>query len=127
MLGTVDITSDTSVEPEKKKSEAEQNLTEVKKTAKKPIVPQEKENLDVGYSIQLGSFNNAANVNALVKKLRQYGFTAYTIPKRPIDKHLTKVFVGPNISKSKLQNMQKEIEKLTKLKGKIVSFDPVEQ
>ncbi|QQX78745.1 SPOR domain-containing protein [Shewanella sp. KX20019] len=79
------------------------------------------------WTIQLGSFNNAANVKALVKRLRNKGFTAYTLPTKPIDGQLTKVFVGPNIAKDKLVAMQSDIEKLTKLKGRIVAYNPVEK
>jgi DedD protein len=79
------------------------------------------------WTIQLGSFNNAANVQALVKRLRSKGLTAYTLPTKPIDGQLTKVFVGPNISKDKLVAMQADIEKLTKLKGRIVAYNPVEK
>lgn len=78
------------------------------------------------YTLQLGSFKNAANVNALVKRLRSKGFRAYTLPKTPKDGELTKVFVGPDVSMSKLQKLQKEIDKLTGLKSAVVSFNPVE-
>lgn len=79
------------------------------------------------WTIQLGSFNNAANVKALVKRLRSKSFSAYTLPTKPVDGQLTKVFVGPNIAKDKLVAMQSDIEKLTKLKGRIVAYNPVEK
>ena len=79
------------------------------------------------WTIQLGSFKNAANVEALVKSLRAKGFSAYTLPTKPVDGKLTKVFVGPNISKDKLVAMQPDIEKQTKLKGRIVAYNPVEK
>lgn len=78
------------------------------------------------YTLQLGSFKNAANVNALVKRLRAKGFRAYTLPQKPVDGELTKVFVGPDISKAKLQRLQKELDKLTELKSAVVSYNPVE-
>ncbi|MCL1094799.1 SPOR domain-containing protein [Shewanella kaireitica] len=89
---------------------------------KKPAVANSK-----AWTIQLGSFKNAANVQALVKRLRAKGFSAYTLPTRPVDGQLTKVFVGPNISKDKLTAMQSDIEKLEKLKGRIVAYNPVEK
>ncbi|MGS0826597.1 SPOR domain-containing protein [Shewanella sp. 0m-8] len=79
------------------------------------------------WTIQLGSFNNAANVKGLVNRLRDKGFTAYTLPTKPIDGQLTKVFVGPNVSKDKLNHMQRDIEKLTQLKGRVVAYNPVEK
>lgn len=78
------------------------------------------------YTLQLGSFKNAANVNALVKRLRIKGFRAYTLPQTPVDGELTKVFVGPDVSMGKLQKLQKELDKLTGLKSAVVSYDPVE-
>ncbi|MEI6858216.1 MAG: SPOR domain-containing protein [Shewanella sp.] len=79
----------------------------------------------LAYTLQLGSFNNAANVKGLISKLRAGGFNAYTLPTIPVDGKLTKVFVGPEISKSKLQSLEPGIEKLTKLKGRIVSYRPM--
>lgn len=89
---------------------------------KKPVVANSK-----AWTIQLGSFKNAANVRALVKRLRAKGFSAYTLPTKPIDGQLTKVFVGPNISKDKLTAVQSDIENLEKLKGRIVAYNPVEK
>ncbi|NRD74404.1 SPOR domain-containing protein [Shewanella sp. VB17] len=79
----------------------------------------------LAYTLQLGSFKSATNVNGLVKQLRNKGFTAYTLPEHPIDGQLTKVFVGPDVSKSKLQALRSDIKKLTKLTGRIVNYDPM--
>ncbi|MCG9696395.1 SPOR domain-containing protein [Shewanella sp. Isolate11] len=78
------------------------------------------------YTLQLGSFKNAANVNGLVKRLRDNGFRAYTLPNKPVDGSLTKVFVGPDVSMSKLQKLQKKVDQLTGLKSAVVSYNPVE-
>lgn len=99
----------------------------VAKPASKDIVKVEEKSVvkaSSAYTLQLGSFNNAANVRGLVKQLRGKGFNAYTLPATPIDGKLTKVFVGPELSKSKLQSLQSGIEKLTKLKGRIVDYEP---
>ncbi len=84
------------------------------------------EPIKAGYTLQLGGFNNAKNVEELVKKLRQNGFTAYTLPAKPIDGSLTKVFVGPELSAEKLKTYQKKINKLNGLQGKIVQYNPLE-
>ncbi|MCZ4337074.1 SPOR domain-containing protein [Shewanella colwelliana] len=78
------------------------------------------------YTLQLGSFKNATNVKALVSQLRKKGFRAYTIPVKPVDGQLTKVFVGPDISKTKLLNLQKEVDKAAGVKSAIVAYNPVE-
>ena len=79
-----------------------------------------------GFTLQLGGFNNAANVKTLVAQLRKSGFKAYTIPATPKDGVLTKVFVGPDVSEAKLKKIQAEVETLTRLKGWIVPFNPLE-
>ncbi|WP_299491812.1 SPOR domain-containing protein [uncultured Shewanella sp.] len=78
------------------------------------------------WTLRLGSFNNAKNVIALVERLQKQGFNAYTLPSKPIDGKLTKVFVGPDVSKDKLLNLQSDIEKLTQLKGRIEPYNPIE-
>jgi DedD protein len=80
-----------------------------------------------GVTLQLGGFNSAANVVALVAQLRKAGFTTYTLPVRPVDGRLTKVFVGPEVSEDKLKSRQVQIEKLIGLKGKIVPYNPLEK
>ncbi|MCG9731244.1 cell division protein DedD [Shewanella sp. Isolate13] len=107
------------------KSEAKVASTPVNKPATETVKPTAK--LKAAWTIQLGSFNNAANVRGLVKRLRDKGFTAYTLPTKPVDGQLTKVFVGPNVSKDKLSRMQADIEKLTELKGRVVAYNPVEK
>ncbi|MGI1937619.1 SPOR domain-containing protein [Shewanella oncorhynchi] len=85
-----------------------------------------RDSLKSGFTLQLGSFNNATNVKALVAQLRKSGFKAYTIPENPKDGVLTKVFVGPDVSEAKLKKVQFEVENLTRLKGWIVPFNPLE-
>ncbi|ABM00354.1 cell division protein DedD [Shewanella amazonensis] len=80
-----------------------------------------------GWTLQLGAFSNAANVDALVKKLRSAGFKAYTLPTKPVDGSLTKVFVGPDVSQSKIERLKIEVEALTQLKGKVIAYNPLER
>ncbi len=87
MLGTVDIPVKPASEQQKPAPKDTQkrleNKPEVKPSdnplpdpaAKKPVSESE-----MAYTIQLGSFNNAANVKTLVSELRTHGFTAYTVP-----------------------------------------------
>ncbi|GIU09438.1 cell division protein DedD [Shewanella morhuae] len=85
-----------------------------------------RDNIKSGFTLQLGGFNNAANVKTLVAQLRKNGFKAYTIPATPKDGVLTKVFVGPDVSEAKLKKIQIEVETLTRLKGWIIPFNPLE-
>ncbi|MGL6124249.1 MAG: SPOR domain-containing protein, partial [Shewanella sp.] len=84
-----------------------------------------RDSLKSGFTLQLGGFNNATNVKALVAQLRKSGFKAYTLPENPKDGVLTKVFVGPDVSQDKLKKIQIEVENLTRLKGWIVPFNPL--
>ncbi|WP_028865562.1 SPOR domain-containing protein [Psychromonas aquimarina] len=77
------------------------------------------------WTIQLGAFQNAANINALLKKLNKAGFQAHTVPTDVIDGVLTRVFVGPDVSKQKLEKQLPQLKRLTKLQGKLVAFDAV--
>ncbi|NKF50263.1 cell division protein DedD [Shewanella sp. WXL01] len=80
--------------------------------------------VSAGYTLQLGGFNNAKNVSALIAQLRLSGYTAYTVPAKPVDGKLTRVFVGPETNKAKLEKARDPIRKLTGLEGKIVPFSP---
>lgn len=80
-----------------------------------------------GWTLQLGSFKNSTNVTALVEQLRHSGFDAYTIPSTPQAGKITKVFVGPDITKQRIEQLKPRVEKLTHLKGRIIPFDPLAQ
>ncbi len=77
------------------------------------------------WTIQLGAFQNAKNINALLKKLHKAGFQAHTVPAEVIDGKLTRVFVGPNVSKEKLEKQLPQLKRLTKLQGKLIVFNAV--
>ncbi|WP_413473258.1 cell division protein DedD [Shewanella baltica] len=100
--------------------------TEKPKTETPKASTANRDSLKSGFTLQLGSFNNATNVKALIAQLRKSGFKAYTIPENPKDGVLTKVFVGPDVSEAKLKKIQIEVENLTRLKGWIVPFNPLE-
>ncbi|MFC5707450.1 cell division protein DedD [Aeromonas eucrenophila] len=74
--------------------------------------------------LQLGAFKNADSVNALVSKLRAAGYSAQTSPRTPVQGQITRVFVGPDVSKAKLQGMQSKISQMTGLGGSVVAYNP---
>lgn len=110
-------TSKPAVKAEPKKVEKIVKQTTPTKTLKK--VP------DTAWTIQLGAFQNAANINSLLKKLHKAGFQAHTVPTDVIDGELTRLFVGPDVSKSKLEKQLPRLKRLTKLEGKVRPFDAV--
>ncbi|WP_028773049.1 cell division protein DedD [Shewanella waksmanii] len=117
-----------SAKPKAQTDNAKPATQTAPKTAEpKPVQPKATVAKASAYTIQLGSFNNANNVKALVKQLRGKGFTAYTIPEKPVDGQLTKVFVGPDLSRVKLEKVQKQVEQVTKLKGRVIAYNPTEK
>lgn len=74
------------------------------------------------WTIQLGAFQNAENINTLLKQLRIAGFQAHTVPSTVKDGVLTRVFVGPDISEKRLKEQLPRLKKLTNLEGEILPF-----
>ncbi|KAF7775114.1 DedD protein [Pseudoalteromonas citrea] len=77
----------------------------------------------MAYVIQLGSFSHKPNVDALVKKLKKSGFKAFTRPVKTPNGTLTKVFVGPDLDKTKLESKLAKLKELTKLNGRLTQFN----
>lgn len=80
---------------------------------------------DSAWTIQLGAFQNKANIDSLLEKLKKAGYQAHSVPKTVVDGQLTRVFVGPDVSKSKLEKMLPSLKELTNLNGKILVFNPI--
>jgi len=74
--------------------------------------------------IQLGSFKNKSNVNELVNKLTKHGYIVFTKPIQTKQGILTKVFVGPELIKTTLDNKIPALKKLTNVQGKVARFYP---
>lgn len=75
--------------------------------------------------IQLGSFKHTENAEALMSKLKQSGFVTFSKPVETRAGILSKVFVGPELDKNKLQIKQNELKELTGLDGKLTPYDPI--
>ncbi|ASP48619.1 SPOR domain-containing protein [Cognaticolwellia beringensis] len=74
--------------------------------------------------IQLGSFRHQNNVDELVNKLQKAGYTAFTKPIKTKSGKLTKVFIGPELIKSSLEEKLPALKKLTNVQGKVARFYP---
>lgn len=71
--------------------------------------------------IQLGSFSNKGNAENLVKQLKSNGFKAYSKAGVSGDgKEIIRVFVGPEVQKSKAQTDLRQLDKIYNLKGVMV-------
>ncbi|WP_258240084.1 SPOR domain-containing protein [Pseudidiomarina homiensis] len=77
-----------------------------------------------GYVIQLGAFSNAESVASLIKQLQEHGFAAYSEAAQVNGKTLNRLFVGPALSEAELEAQLPELQKLTGLSGRVVSYEP---
>jgi len=78
---------------------------------------------DSGWVVQLGSFKHQKNVKELLNTLNTAGYRAYSRPVMTSMGELTKVFVGPELDKEKLQLALPHLKEITNLKGKITPFE----
>ncbi|CNK23751.1 dedd protein [Yersinia mollaretii] len=111
--------------PVEKKPQEIKPKPEVKPEVKPEIQPESKpateEKAPVGqaYVVQLGALKNAAKVNEVVATLRLSGHRAFTVPATPVQGQITRVFVGPDASKQKLQSALPELNSLSGLNGQV--------
>ena len=82
--------------------------------------------LPQGWSVRLGSFSNADNANALLDRLQEAGYRAYSriIPVEQGD--LTGVFVGPWLDRQTSNGYQQSLQDEFQLAGIVVPYE-VEQ
>jgi DedD protein len=87
----------------------------------KPVV-EEKAPAGQAYVVQLGALKNAAKVNEIVASLRLSGHRAYTVPSTPVQGEITRIYVGPDASKQKLQASLPELNGISGLSGQIKAY-----
>lgn len=115
-----EVVADAENAPTMKAADAHQ--TDVFETMPEP------ETVEIGapaWVIQLGVFSNEASVDRLVKQLQQAGYPAYAEPITGRD--LTKVMVGPDSSKARLEAQLNKLKQLTELSGKVLQHSPGER
>jgi DedD protein len=82
-------------------------------------------NDNAGWVVQLGSFGNQKNVNDLLRKLEKAGYRSFSRKVQTSAGPLTKVFVGPELDKQKLDLALPHLKETTGLTGKVTTFDVV--
>nr|WP_086940720.1 SPOR domain-containing protein [Thaumasiovibrio occultus] len=80
---------------------------------------------DSGWAVQLGTFSNFNNAKGLVESLRNAGYQAHVIPNQPKEGEFVRVFVGPDLSKERLDAEREKLRELTGLDGRLVRFNPL--
>nr|WP_319535173.1 SPOR domain-containing protein [uncultured Vibrio sp.] len=88
--------------------------------APRPVV-EKNQYEDSAWIIQLMALKNHDNAVALVADLQKRGYQAHT--KR--ENEFTRVIVGPDVSKSKLERQVQELQKITGSKGQLLKFKPL--
>ncbi|PMJ88274.1 SPOR domain-containing protein [Vibrio sp. 10N.261.55.A7] len=76
---------------------------------------------DSAWIIQLMALKNADNAATLVKDLQKRGYQAHM--KKEND--FTRVIIGPDVSKSKLEQQLVELQKITGSNGRLLKFKPL--
>jgi DedD protein len=108
---------------QKKSFEPSSKLTPTADTLDKQTIPT-KLSSKQAWVIQLGSFRHENNVNELLIKLKENGYTAFTKPIKTKNGTLTKVFIGPELRKRTLDKKLPLLKKLTNVQGKVSRFYP---
>lgn len=75
-----------------------------------------------GWVVQLGSFRHQKNVRDLLTKLEKSGYRAFSRPVKTSSGILTKVFVGPELQKDKLEQALSHLKEITELQGRVTPF-----
>jgi DedD protein len=93
-------------------------------SAPKPEAQQTTEQAPKGQAwvVQLGALKNAAKVTEITAKLRLSGYRVYTVPSQPVAGQITRIFVGPDASKDKLQGALPEMNQLSGLSGQLRAY-----
>ncbi|MDP5254742.1 MULTISPECIES: SPOR domain-containing protein [unclassified Vibrio] len=76
---------------------------------------------DSAYVIQLMALKNSENAINMVKDLQKRGYQAHTKK----ENGFTRVIIGPDVSKSKLEQQIIELEKITGSRGQLLKFRPI--
>lgn len=78
-----------------------------------------------GWVIQLGSFNQTKNANALIKRLRDKGFQAFGYSKIKAGRTVNRVYIGPFSQLDKAKKMRDRLLAMN-IDNFITRFEPVD-
>lgn len=76
------------------------------------------------FVVQVIALNNASKVEEIVAQLRLSGYQVYTVPAKPVNNKLTRIYVGPEVSRQRLEAALPELNRITGTKGIIQSYKP---
>lgn len=89
-----------------------------------PVQKSVKKQVPVGqaYVVQLGALKNADRVDKIVASLRLSNYHVFIIPSIPVQGQLTRIYVGPDASKQKLQSSLSVLNAISGLSGKVKPY-----
>ncbi|MDK4771677.1 cell division protein DedD, partial [Serratia nevei] len=90
--------------------------------APQPKPAEEKAPAGQAYVVQLGALKNAAKANEIVASLRLSGYRAFTVPSTPVQGQITRIYVGPDASKQKLQAALPSLNSISGLSGQVKPY-----
>ncbi len=114
---TVTITEPVTAEQEQQAPEEGTDLDRVEVT----VQQHDNETAASAWVIQLMALKNAENAEKLVKDLQNRGYQAHIKQ----ESEFTRVIIGPDISKAKLEKQIEELQKITGSKGQLLRFNPL--
>ncbi|MCP1105063.1 cell division protein DedD [Serratia nevei] len=94
----------------------------VPKPEPKPEPAEEKAPAGQAYVVQLGALKNAAKANEIVASLRLSGYRAFTVPSTPVQGQITRIYVGPDASRQKLQAALPSLNSISGLSGQVKPY-----
>ena len=100
----------------------ETKQSEPAKTVETPKAAEQSAPAGQAYVVQLGALKNAAKVSEIVAKLRLSGYRAFTVPSTPVQGQITRIYVGPDASKAKLQSSLSELQSVSGLGGVVKPY-----
>ncbi|WP_075181336.1 cell division protein DedD [Pantoea sp. 1.19] len=106
----------------------EQKPVEQKPAERKPVEQKAPEStpaeapIGQAWMVQLGALKNADKVNEIVAKLRLSGYRAWTVPSTPVQGQITRIYVGPDASKAKMQSAVGELKGISGLGGVVKPY-----
>ena len=76
------------------------------------------------WAVQVGSFSEDDRAQALLQQLLKEGYRAYSSSMNTSDGRMTRVYVGPQVERSKVIQLKRELDKKLQLDTLIVLFTP---
>ncbi|MBN7818965.1 SPOR domain-containing protein [Bowmanella yangjiangensis] len=116
-----DVAEDDPVEAATEEAPPVQVATQPAEQVERPA-ESKPEVVSAGWVVQLGSFRHQKNVKELTDKLEAAGYRTFSRKIKTSAGELTKVFVGPDLQRDKLEKALPHLKELTALQGKITEF-----